>query len=330
MGGKSPEHEISLISGREVVANLDPQKYDVLPIVVFRDGITWQIGDREQFLLKSPTSKAIKNQKSKVKSINRSNHASIIKKHKVDVVFIAMHGSYGEDGIIQGFLELIDVPYTGSGVLASALGMDKIYSRRLFTQSGIKIPKFLILTRKDDLKTVWEKFQPSVFVKPSDQGSSIGASKVSKKSDLKKALQKAFSYSEKVLVDKYIQGTEITIGVLGNEQLTVLPPVEIVPKNDFFDYEAKYNESKCDEICPARISRALTKKAQKTAIKTYQALGCQGFGRVDMIIKSKDVYVLEVNTIPGLTPVSLLPKAAAAAGISYPQLLDRIIALAIP
>ena len=329
MGGKSAEHEISLVSGREVVKNLDPKRYDVLPIIVSSDGITWQIGERKTFLLNSPVTKQVKSQKSKVKSLVTRDHSSVIKNHKVELVFIAMHGPNGEDGTIQGFLELIGVTYTGSGVLASALGMDKISSRKLFTHVGLKVPKHLVLTKSDHHRVVWQKFKLPVFVKPHNQGSSVGTTKVNKKQHLKKALNLAFSFSPLTLVEEFIDGIEITCPILGNDRPQALPLVEIVPKKAYFDYEAKYNEKLCDEIVPARINKPLTKKAQDAALTAYKVLECRGFGRVDMIAKGKDVYVLEVNTIPGLTPVSLFPKSAASIGISYSKLLDKIVMFAL-
>ena len=330
MGGKSAEHEISLSSGREVVKNLDSKKYNVLPIVISKDGISWQINDKKQFLLDSPASVKLQTPNSKIRNLNQSDHVSIIRKNKVDLVFIALHGPNGEDGTIQGFLELLGIPYTGSGVLASALGMDKIYSRRLFVQAELNVPKYLVFSKKDTTNKIFKKFKFPLFVKPSNQGSSVGVSKVTKKSDLKKALKLAFGFSDSVIVEEYIKGREITVPVLGNENPLALPVVEIVPKTDFFDYKAKYDEKLCDEIVPARVGKKLTNDAQKAAIAAYQALGCRGFGRVDMIIKDEKIYVLEVNTIPGLTPVSLFPKSAVSAGISYPQLLEKIIEFANP
>lgn len=330
MGGKSPEHEISLISGREVIRNLNPAKYEILPIIISKDGKKWQMADRKEFFLDSPTLNQYSDNLVQTKYYPKSQEPnSLIQNNNIDLVFIAMHGPYGEDGTIQGFLDLVGVPYTGSKVLASALGMDKIYSRKLFTQAGLKVPKSLVLTKNDDPKVVWQKFSLPIFIKPARQGSSVGTSKVSKKSNLEKALKIAFSFGSLVLIEEYLAGTEITVGVLGNDKVQALPPVEIVPKNEFFDYEAKYQESKCEEICPARINDSLKRRAQEIAIKAFHSLGCRGFGRIDMIIQGKDIYVLEVNTIPGLTPMSLFPKAAKAAGISYRELLDKIIVLAL-
>lgn len=327
IGGKSPEHEISLISGREVVRNLDPKKHEVLPIVISRDGKVWQLQDKKQFLADSPTASLNTSSKSIViDPLKIENFKLIIK--GVDIVFIAMHGPYGEDGKVQGFLDLIDMPYTGSGVLASALGMDKIYSRILFTHSGLNIPNGVVLTKNEKINLP-KKLKFPLFVKPSNQGSSVGTSLAKNEKELKNALKFAWNYGKWAVVDEYIKGTEVTCAILGNQNPKALPLVEIRSKHEFFDYEAKYSEKLTDEICPAQISPSLAKKAQQAALVAYKSLGCEGFGRVDMIIRGNDVYVLEVNTIPGLTPVSLFPKAAKAAGISYPHLLDEIITFAL-
>lgn len=298
MGGNSPEHEISLISGAEVVKNLDRGKYEVFPIVIPKTGFNWQIGKQ-------------------------------LKNDKIDVVFIVMHGPNGEDGTVQGFLESLAILYTGSGVLASALGMDKIYSRKLFTQAGLTVPKYVVVEKGDDPDNAWKKLKLPVFVHPHNQGSAIGSNLVKWKGQLKGVVARAHKYSSLALVDEYIKGVEVTCAILGNENARALPLVEIRPKHEYFDFEAKYDPKLTDEIVPARISKPLTKKAQGAALTAYKALGCHAFGRVDMIIKNNKIYVLEVNTIPGLTPVSLFPKAAKAAGITFPRLLDKIISLAL-
>ena len=302
MGGKSPEHEISLISGRQVVSNLNPQKYDVIPIVISRDGRSLRLNNKKYSL----------------------SQLSIV---NCQLFFIAMHGPYGEDGTVQGFLELVGVLYTGSGVLASALSMDKISSRKLFTQAGLNVPKYQVVEKGKRTRKV--RFGWPVFVKPYNQGSSVGASIVKSSRELNKALKHAWRYSRLALIEEYLKGVEITCPILGNKNPRTLPLVEIVPKKPFFDFEAKYSERLCDEIVPARIGKVLTRDAQDAAVVAYQTLGCRGFARVDMIIKDSKVYVLEVNTIPGLTPVSLFPKSAQATGISYQKLLDQIISLGL-
>lgn len=302
MGGKSPEHEISLLTGKEVARNLDPKKYEVIPVAISKDGRSFSLNNKKHPL-------------SQLSNVN------------CQMFFISIHGPNGEDGTIQGFLELVGIPYTGSGVLASALAMDKISSRKLFTHAGLKVPRYEVAKKGKVVKEI--KFGWPVFVKPYNQGSSVGVSIAKNSQQLKKSLKVAWQYSPLVLIEEYIAGTEVTCPILGNDDPKALPLVEIVPKKAFFDYQAKYNEELSDEIVPARISKSQAKKAQEAAILAYKTLGCRGFGRVDMIIKENKVYVLEVNTIPGLTPVSLFPKSAKAVGISYPQLLDRIINLSL-
>lgn len=297
MGGRSSEYEVSLLSGQEVVKNLDKKKYIVKPVVISKDG----------------------------KGLDQ-----IFKTKNIDIVFIAMHGPQGEDGTIQGMLELSGLKYTGSGVLASAIGMDKITFRKIMLLEKIPIPKFVVVKRGENFKHIHKALKrTSYFVKPHDQGSSVGASIVRKQKDLGRALKLAHRFSKLALVDEYIKGIEVTCGVLGNDKPFALPLVEIVPKNDFFDYESKYSESGATEIVPARINKKLTVKIQNMAIKVFKAIGAKGFGRIDFILdKGKNPYVLEINTIPGLTPMSLLPKEAKAAGISYPALLASIIGYA--
>lgn len=296
-GGKSSEHEVSIISGRQVSKKADKNKYEIVSIVLPKSG----------------------------KGIEK------LLKTKADVVFIAMHGPFGEDGTVQGMLEMAGIPYTGPGVLASSIGMDKIMFRKLMKSENIRIPRYVFLNKKDDPKTIKKALgNPPYFVKPHNQGSSVGASIVKNIKDLETALKLAFKYSDLVLVDEYIKGTEVTCAVLGNSKPEALPVIEIVPKNEFFDYESKYTESGAQEIVPARISKQMTAKIQKLSIEIYKAVGARGFSRIDFIIKDGTVpVVLEINTIPGLTPASLLPKAAEAHGISYTLLIDKIIDYAI-
>lgn len=295
MGGNSPEHDVSLVSGCEVVKNLDRSKYEVTELVIGR---------------------------------KENPKDNFFKKIKADVVFIAMHGPYGEDGTVQGLLEKAGLKYTGSNPKSSALGMDKVKSRTLIKKSGATVPKSVVINRGKNTKKIWLKLKPPIFVKPNFQGSSVGVTKVKTKTDLKVALESAFEYSNQAIVEEFLEGVEVTSAILGNKNSKALPLVEIVPKKEFFDYEAKYDAKLTDEIVPARINKNLAKKAQAVALKAYKTLGCRGFGRVDMIVKNNKVYILEVNTIPGLTPMSLFPKAAKAADISYPELLDKLIALA--
>ncbi len=333
MGGKSPEHEISIISGREVVKNLDQKKYEILPVVISKNGLNWTLTDEDSLIgivdalsLKGTDKDIVLKKSQIIPGVN-----NLLDK-RIDVAFIAMHGPYGEDGTIQGLLELVGFKYTGSGVLASAIGMDKVMFRKVMLPEGIRLPKYVVVKKDDDLNKaikVIGKFP--YFVKPANQGSSVGASIVNDAGKLKEAVKLALKYGNEVLMDEFINGLELTCAVIGNENPLALPVIEIHPlKGKYFDYESKYSESGSEEIVPARIPKPVFKKVQEIAIKVYKILGCRGFGRVDFILKdNKYPVVLEINTIPGLTPMSLLPKAAKAGGISYTRLLDRIIKYSI-
>ena len=286
MGGASSERKISLKSGRAVYQALKEQGLDVLAI---------DIGN---------------------------NSLKKIKQAKISYAFIALHGKFGEDGTVQRVLESLNIPYTGSGVRASYLCLDKIASRRIFKHYDIPIPEYDILEHKS-----WRRRMRGlsldfpVVVKPSSQGSSIGISFVDRPSKLTQALNLAFKYDDTIMVEEYIRGREITVGILEDE---VLPVVEIVPKARFFDFQAKYEKGKSDYICPAKLPQRHYRKAQKLGLLAHNALGCRTFSRVDMILGRDAPFVLEVNSIPGLTSTSLLPMAAAARGISFKQLCLKI------
>ena len=293
MGGISNEREVSLSTGKTVAKYLDSSKFDS------------KFYDTKKDLLKL---------------------FSDISKKKIDICFIALHGKGGEDGSIQGILELLGVAYTGPGIMASAISMDKIISKRLFIQEKILTPKFIVLEgKKIDFKQIKDKIGLPCVTKPSSSGSSVGVSIIKKEKEIKKGIQTALKEDDKVIIEEYIEGKEITVGVLGNKNPRALSIVEIIPKTKFFDYQAKYNPKFCDEIAPARIPASITKNAQTLALKVYELLDCKGFSRIDMILKGEKIYVLENNTIPGLTPNSLLPKAAQADNISFSKLLEKII-----
>ena len=293
MGGISNEREVSLSTGKTVAKYLDPHKFDS------------KLYDTKKDLARL---------------------FSDISKKKIDICFIALHGKGGEDGSIQGLLEILGVPYAGSGIMASAVGMDKIISKKLFLQEKILTPKFIIAeNQKMDFKQIKDKIGLPCVIKPSNSGSSVGVSIIRNKKEIKKGIQMAMKEGDKVIIEEYIKGKEITVGVLGNKDLKALSIVEIISKTKFFDYQAKYDPKFCDEITPARISAKMTAQAQKLALEVYKLLNCQGFGRVDMMIKADKIYVLEINTIPGLTPNSLLPKSAKASNISFSKLLEKII-----
>jgi len=339
MGGKSPEYDVSLASGREIIGNLNPQKYEVLPVVISRDGQQWLIGQKarkllfkkDQLISQTPpeTRKVIGGQKTRqLVPLEQKLPPDVSK--QIDVVFIAMHGPYGEDGTIQGMLELAGLRYTGSHVLASALGMDKSMSRKIWQSQKIPVVPAFSLDKNDPHYSLFKNWSYPLVVKPFAQGSSVGVSIVHHKKELPKALNLAFSYESKVIVEKYIKGMEITCGIIGNKDPRALPIVEIIPKHEFFDYACKYTPGLSEEIVPARIDKKTTARIQEMAVAAYKALGCQGFARVDgFLANDGNIYISEINTIPGLTSVSLLPKEAKAIGISYPELLNKIINYAL-
>jgi D-alanine-D-alanine ligase len=297
-GGKSAEREVSLKSGEQVFRALDKERYEILRYDP-RDDLPRLAQDAE----------------------------------RIDVALIILHGRLGEDGTIQGFLDLLNIPYQGSGVLGSALAMNKVLSKQLYVQAGLPTAPFAVMARGgvETAGSVLDQLGLPIVVKPEHEGSSIGLSIVRSAQQFSKALEDAWQFDRRCLVEKFVAGVEVTGGVLGNDSLQALPLIEIVPGADheFFDYSAKYTPGASQEICPARISLELTSKAQDYALRAHQALCCRGYSRTDMIVSGDEVVVLETNTIPGMTQTSLFPQAAAAAGISFPKLLDRLIELAL-
>lgn len=329
MGGRSPEHEISLISGKEVVRNLDSKKFEVLPVIISRDSGTWKLVSPNNLLnAQNPLDLQGTTKELQVKEAKSIPFLRSVELNEKPIVFIAMHGPFGEDGTIQGMLELSGLTYTGSGVLASALGMDKVMFRKVLEKENIPLPKYIVLEKGEKIGNIEKRMgKYPYFVKPSNQGSSVGNSIARNKKQLGEAVKEAFKFCKLILIDEYLKGKELTCALLGNKDPMALPIVEIIPqKGEFFDYKSKYYEGGALEIVPAKISKRLTKEIQEISIKVHNILGCRGFSRVDFIIEdNKYPKVLETNTIPGLTPMSLFPKAAKAAGISYQKLLEKII-----
>jgi D-alanine-D-alanine ligase len=295
-GGISSEREVSLQSGDQVYEALDKDKYHIL-----------------RYDPKTDLGKLVS---------NASN---------IDVALIILHGPYGEDGTVQGLLDLLGIPYQGSGVLGSALAMNKAVTKQLYEKGDLPVPPYIICDRDDhvDADACVKHVGLPLVVKPVAGGSSVGMSIVRSAGDLQSALDKAGVYDGSVMIETYIAGTELTVGVIGNQDLVALPVIEIVPdqSREFFDYEAKYTPGVTQEICPARIDDQLTQQAQSFAKIAHQALYCRGYSRTDMILKERDIYVLETNTIPGMTATSLLPQAAQVGGISFSRLMDRLIEL---
>nr|WP_320011365.1 D-alanine--D-alanine ligase [uncultured Desulfobulbus sp.] len=251
----------------------------------------------------------------------------------IDAAFLLLHGVNGEDGTIQGFLDLLGIPYQGAGVLGSALAMDKNLAKTLYKLHGLPVAPWIMVEPSDleDRSRILGEVGVPCVVKPVRQGSSIGMSIVREENQLDQALQLALKHDSEVMVEAYIQGRELTVGVIGNRELTPLPLIEIIPNDqyEFFDYEAKYQPGASTEICPAKVDEQVRAKAQKYALVAHQALQLRGYSRTDMILQDGELYLLETNTIPGMTPTSLFPQAAAEAGISFGQLLDRLIELAM-
>jgi D-alanine-D-alanine ligase len=260
------------------------------------------------------------------------NIAENLKKERIDLVFIALHGKYGEDGTVQGLLELLDIPYTGSGVLASALALNKILAKKVFKAEGVTTPEILgwgtrppVILGDPNIKT-----QIPVVVKPVSQGSTLGVSIVRKESELENALKKAFEYDEEAFVEKYIQGTEVTVSILGNENPQILPLIEIIPQSGFYDYEAKYIPGKSKHIIPPRLPGEYCRLAGEMALKAHLSLRCRGFSRVEVIVDTEGTpYILDVNTIPGMTEISLYPESSRAAGIEFGDLCLKLLELAL-
>ncbi|MEA3450095.1 MAG: D-alanine--D-alanine ligase [Patescibacteria group bacterium] len=327
-GGLSNEREVSLKSGEQVFSNLDDEKYEKYLIEITKDG-KW-LATRNNLQIED---------KSKNKSLVIMDSEKGITENDLNVysvVFLALHGTFGEDGRMQSVLDILGVPYTGSGVLASALGMDKLKSSQFVRALGIKTPNFLNFYDKNNIDNIDKQIESKIgypcVVKPTESGSSIGISIVKERKDLNEAIKKAYDEHDKIIIEEFIEGREITCGVLGNnfdKKLEALPPVEIISKNEFFDYNAKYFSEDTEEICPTEISNNLTSQIQDYAKKIHRALGCDGLTRSDFILRDGEFYFLEVNTLPGLTEQSLCPKEARAAGMSFSEFIDRQVNLAI-
>ena len=314
MGGTSAERDVSLSTGRQILNSLDPARYTVYALDT-ASGQTFLPAGVTAHLETLTASDAL----TPVTALTQL--PQVAAGRRPDVVFIALHGPGGEDGTVQGMLEVIGIPYTGSGVLASALAMDKAMSKRVLTASGVQMPVDVTVRHGDEPASTAgvDALSLPAVVKPSRQGSTIGMTIVKERGQMAAALATAFALDDTVLVEQFITGTEITVPILGNADLEVLPIVEIVPASGFYDYAAKYTAGATDEIVPARISDAVAAEARRTALLCHRTLGCRGMSRTDMIVTpAGDIYTLEVNTIPGMTPTSLLPRAAEAAGIPFP------------
>jgi D-alanine-D-alanine ligase len=337
-GGRSGEHEVSLASAASIIRGLDPNKYEAVPIGITKEG-HWLVGAGGQKMLPE----VLKSGQRVVMSADPSETALIsldsgTHGQKLDVIFPVIHGTFGEDGTMQGLLELAGLPFVGAGVLGSAIGMDKDVAKRLMQVAGIPVVPWIAVQRADwerDPKTirraVEEKFKYPVFVKPATLGSSVGMTKVHSRAELGTALDLAAEFAMKILVERAVSAREIEVSVLGNHDPQASIPGEIVPHREFYDYAAKYLEEGTQLLIPAKLKKPEIKKVQALAVTAFKALELSGMARVDFFIEKRGgkVFLNEVNTIPGFTSISMYPKLWEANGIPFRELITRLIELAL-
>jgi D-alanine-D-alanine ligase len=373
-GGRSGEHEVSLLSAASVLNAIDKEKYEVVPIGITKDG-RWLTAEHAENLLtgklvieprnlragdpENTTSAAVLARGEAVvvppEPVHRQRglvpfqtDASMMRRASdrainVDVIFPVLHGTFGEDGTIQGLLELADIPYVGAGVLGSAAGMDKDIMKSLFIAAGIPIVKHVTILRsawENDPKKVQKQVESRltypVFVKPANLGSSVGISKAHNRKELGPAIEEAARFDRKIVIEQGVGGKkekarEIECSVIGNDEPTASVPGEIVPGKEFYDYTAKYVDEGSQLIIPAKLTKAETKKVQELAVAAFQAVDCSGLARVDFLMdpKTRKIFLNEINTMPGFTSISMYPKLWAASGLDYADLIDRLIQLGI-
>jgi D-alanine-D-alanine ligase len=339
-GGRSGEHEVSLVSASSVMNALDKEKYEVVPIGIAQTG-RWVSSHQSMHVLKSKSGFEKEPERFLAPEPNRQALVSLNgeSSSRLDVVFPVTHGTFGEDGTLQGLFELANIPYVGAGVLASAIGMDKIVQKQLHEQAGLPVVKYtwFLSTEcqskpKSVVTAVEKKLKYPVFVKPSNAGSSVGISKAHNRKELVDGLSLAAHYDRKVIVEQGVKNArEIECSVLGNDDPIASVPGEIIPSNEFYDYDAKYVDGKSTAVIPAQLPAKVVKEIQRLAVKAFTVLDGAGMARVDFFVtkKKNKIYLNEINTLPGFTSISMYPKLWEASGISYSELLDRLIALAI-
>lgn len=342
-GGRSAEHEVALQSAKSVIDAIDNDKFELILIGIDKNG-KWYHHSESQYLLNMNDPKLI--------ALNKSNETVTLvpwqseqpmvdlahggEQTAIDVIFPILHGTYGEDGTMQGLLKLADIPFVGASVLGSAVGMDKDIAKRLLRDAGLPVAKFKVIHRphKDaqSFEDIERKLGLPFFVKPANAGSSVGVSKVKTMDEFEKAVDDAFSYDNKIIIEEYIDAREIEISVLGNEQPEASLPGEVIPHHEFYSYEAKYiDEDGAALEIPANLPEEKIREVQDLAVKVFQTLCCEGMARVDFLLdrKTGKFYVNEINTIPGFTKISMYPKLWEVSGLSYKDLITRLIELAI-
>lgn len=325
-GGMSTENEVSVMSAKSVLANLDKEKYEIYPIYIDKEGIWWKDIQKEKI----------------------ENEIRYLK--KMDVVFPVLHGLYGEDGTIQGLFELLKLSYVGCHVLGSSVGMDKVYSKVIFDKAGLKQTKYEYIRRykdkyiyvdkefneeiieiKEAVERISKNLKFPVFIKPSNSGSSVGINKAKNKEELEEYIEYATKYDNKILIEQGIEGREVECAVLGNEEVIASCVGEIKPAEEFYSYNAKYNNQKSRTEIPANISEEISEKIRNQAIKAFKAIDGKGLSRVDFFIEKEtnEIYINEINTLPGFTNISMYPKLFEESGIDYKELLNKLIEIAL-
>ena len=336
-GGTNTEHEVSLVSAKGIIQNLDSSKYDIVPIKITKEN-KWISQKEIEASYQAAIPEKIISAQASIDSID-----NVIENNQIDVVFPVLHGPYGEDGTIQGMLELMRLPYVGCGVTASAVCMDKVIQKNVVESYGIKIPSYFWFTQgewvensKKTLDNIFKKLGENpypVFVKPVNQGSSVGVSKAHNHKELQESIKLALTRDHKIIIEKGIQNVrEIECAILGtNERSEASVVGEIIPGNEFYDYEAKYLGDNSQAIIPGKITKSLSDQIRATAKQAFKVLDCYGLARVDFLLDNQtgEYYLNELNTLPGFTPISMYPKLWEASGLSYSKLLDRLIELAI-
>jgi D-alanine-D-alanine ligase len=342
-GGRSGEHEVSLRSATSIIRAMDRTKYDIIPIAITKDGRWLSPADSGKVLpqevLAAPTVRvALLADPLEHSLVRFDSRGRILRRQQVDVVFPVLHGPYGEDGTIQGLLEMANIPYVGSGVLASAVGMDKHVMKRLFRDAGLPVVRFIAFVRSEWEKNprrlcrrVLEEIGLPCFVKPANLGSSVGVTKVKSQDHLAEAIALAAAYDRKIMVEEAITCREIEVSVLGNEEPIASLPGEIIPGAEFYDYADKYLNDAAQLIIPARLPSRLVRQFQRLAVRAFQAIDAAGLARVDFFLErgTHRIIVNEINTMPGFTDISMYPKLWDVSGIPFPQLIDRLIELAL-
>ena len=337
-GGMSTENKVSVVSGTSILNNLNKDKYEIYPIFISEDGRWYEYEETEETI----NLESIANTKNEI-----TNICEYLK--KLDIVFPVLHGLYGEDGTIQGLLELLKVPYVGCRVLASSVGMDKVYSKIVFSRAGLEQAPYVYIRKYNekyiyisknfeeqvmDLDEICKKTMQTIkfpiFVKPSNSGSSVGVKKANNINELKKCIEYAGTYDNKILLEQGIDAREIECAVLGNEEVIVSCTGEVLPAEEFYSFDAKYKNAESRTLIPADISKTQEEEIKRLAIKAYKAIDGKGLSRVDFFIEknTNKIYINEINTLPGFTSISMYPKLFGEVGIGYSELLDKLIELA--